>query len=331
MKRLLLIHTGPRSQGTFFASALTPFYDVVLTGDGYGVHYEDSFADIPIVPLKDVNIMSFDIVFAADQHGIPILKAIQKVRKDIITGVQILDYPIHVFQRNKDYNSRACNIFPEYIKVLNDFNFVVHNQKIAMDLLQDYQKKCLVNLVRYPVRPIKYENIEREDFIIFSGRIAPDKGVSYIIEALSLLENKPKLITIGSGYDFSSFAKFLNVDYLNIPDCSDKEKWLLYAKSRFLVCAADTPYLSSLCPLEGISIGRTSVVFNYQENQFHYRNFVFYCLPINIKSLSGCINYAYTHPEQCDETVKGGVEFHEKETTFNVWGQKIHEIIQENF
>jgi len=338
MKKLLILNASMSlSRVTIFAKSLEKFYDVFVTGskDEHSYKYKTvgKYAKEKFLTLSStvpISLKQFDVVMSLDQAGIPFLCEVKEHFPNIKVGVQFLDYPLHVFKKNKNYIHGISCIFAEYVEIINKLDFIIHNQKIALDLLEEYQKDVAVDFILYPVLPFKPKQYERKNTIVFSGRIDSDKGVGYIIEALSLLEveERPKLITIGNGFNLKPYADFLLVEYENIRDCSEKDKWKHYYESRFLISASDNEYVPSLCPLEGISIGRSSVVFDFPESYRHYGDYVYYCPPINIQVLASTIKFLYKQSEFCDDRAKNGPAYYKKEASYESWGKKVNKLIE---
>ncbi len=286
-------------------------------------HYLQNYVGASFDPSE------YDVILSIDHGTVATLAEIKRDYPDKVVGAQVLDFPEHVFKKNKDYNANVQHRWEqEFLPCIRGLDFILYEKEIAKNLIEKLiPPKVMSWNFRYPVDPIVFKEYERKDFIVYSGRLKPDKGVHYVIDALALIEEDIEFITIGSGYDFSSYADHLNVRYKNIV-CSEEEKWKLYHESRFIVCGADNPNVTSLCVSEGISIGRCGIVFDFEENKLHYKNFAWYCLPLDIRAMAKTIDYMYHNPELADDRAIGGKEFYEKNYSYEAWGNKFYEMFQ---
>jgi len=339
MNKLLIISGGFYGFASHFASSLKKYYDVSLISScgkstTYAYPTDNNFDYLDGSHIREEDIKKFDIILGLDHGQLPFLSSLKTNNKNLLSshckiGVQVLDFPVHVFSNNKNFNQNALyNWDNYYIGMLKDMDFVLHNQEIALDILEKFHPNSVSKFVLHPVNRINISNYERKDFIIYSGRISPDKGVHYLLDALSILDYKIPLIAIGTGYDFVSYAKYLKIDYRQI-SCSEEEKWKLYHECRFLVCASDNEYIPALCIMEGISIGRMGICFDYPESSIHYRDFSSYVTPRDINSLANTINYFYQKPEQADSLAVDGPSYYDSDFSYKVWAKKINIIIEE--
>jgi len=334
--RILLISSSPKWSAYNFAMGFkNQGHNVKVTGaiseSKYDIDFDPVEWDKLHVPFNDINWGEVDVVYALDHGILPILGQIKDRIPNITCGVQVLDYPKHVFVNNKDYNENA------FVRWRTDFwpnlkkcDFVIHNQKWALkEMSKTAHPQALGSHVFFPVKPIYYEEYERKDFIMFCGRLHPDKGVHYIISALSIIPKdiRPSFITVGTGFDFSPLAKHLGVDYKNIENVSEHEKWELYHQCRFTICGADNKYIPTLCVAEGISVNRTGVVFDYEENLEHYGTNVWYVPERNIGSLARTIELMYNDKVLCDDRVSNGKKYYEENLSYDVWARKSYEVI----
>lgn len=336
--KILIISGGFYGFSSHFASALNKYYEVSLISScgksfSYDYPFVENFHYLDNSSIKQEDIKNFDVILGLDHGQLPFLSSLKK-NKNLISahckiGVQVLDFPAHVFYNDKNFNANAFHNWDNYyISMLKDMDFILHNQQIALSTLEKIHPNSVSEFVLHPVNRIEIEEYDRKDFIVYSGRISADKSVHYIIEALSILPEKIPLIAIGNGYDLTSYANYLGVDYKQMI-CSEEEKWKMYHECRFIVCAADNEYIPALCIMEGISIGRMGVSFNYEESKLHYKNFAAYCQPRDINSLSNTINHFYKNSNQTDVLSSGGPLYYESDFSYSAWAKKVNKIIEE--
>lgn len=337
MKKILLVNSGMRFNSELFGKSLARYFDVSLTGVSVDTQYgyeidEDFFNSHYIGPeeLRDLN--QYDYIMGLEHGSIRILLQMQQRFSKPKYGTQILDYPMHVFRKDKNYNEGATLYWRFLRQHLNRLDFTFHNMSIGLDNLQPYlNPKGKHMFLKYPVNPVRFEDYERKDFIIYSGRMHADKGIHYVLSALSLIDEseRPKFIAIGSGFDFQPLAEHLKIKYKNIIDCSEKEKWKLYYESRFLICGADNPYIPALSIAEGISVNRAGVVFDYEECHKHYERYAWYVPPANIASLSNTIKCMYKDKDLCDSRASEGHEYYNNVLSYDAWGDSVKKAIDE--
>ncbi|HET9056527.1 MAG TPA: glycosyltransferase family 4 protein [Chitinophagaceae bacterium] len=122
----------------------------------------------------------------------------------------------------------------------------------------------------------------REDFFLFVGRISPEKGVSLLLDAFSLLPEK-KLILIGEGPDkdrlYNKYKNFTNVTFLGK---QLKSEVIAYMKrSRALIFPSiwyeGLPFtiieaFSTGTPVIATKLGAMNELINNDYNGFHFEN-----------------------------------------------------------
>lgn len=340
--KVLLIGDRVYFHGALFAEALSKYCETVhLCGT---VEEENIVPYDHIVDVKESfkkygvfrpTITDYDIVFGLNQRVLVSLAAIKNICKssnynDILFGCQILDYPAHVFCKNKNYVRDVTVSWEKSILELKHFDIIVHSQYIAQKNLCKFHSEAISDVVLFPVIEMKRDKVNSENYICYSGRVSPDKGIHYIIEALSLLEDDIRFITIGNGFDFSDYATFLNVNYKQMKNVSENEKWNIYNKSLFLVCGADNENIPALCIMEGLSIGKTAIVWDYKENRSHYKDFVYYCNPINIKEFSETIRFLINNKNQINRKAGNkAIKYIKDNATYDVWAKKVFSMFSE--
>lgn len=339
MSKILCISRGMLFQGALYAPALGQYFDEVhFYGDLVKASYEvevgiKEFNDNCVVGREEVgeNLESYDCILGMD-HGRAIdMFQIKRSAPNIgaVFGLQILDYPEHVFnQHTKDHQTNASLLWEKIKPSLKCLDFVVHNQEIALNSLSSFHPQAISEFVRWPVYPMGEDLGKQGDYILYSGRLSPDKGMHYILSALAIIDADIPLYVVGGGYDYSKIAEHLGVKYIHVKNCSEKDKWQLYRECRFTVCGADNPYIPALSVLEGIAVGKSSIVFDYPENHLHYKEFVWYCRPRDIDSMARCIKYMWNNPKLSNDRASKGPEWVKKEATYDVWAKKVFSMYE---
>lgn len=334
--KILLFSSSPWTNTTYFYDALSKYSEVYLYYFNSSVVSYSS----PEKPIKNnmtgrqINPKDYDIVFALDHGCIPQLDYFKKVSIELgfdkKIGCQILDYPSHLFKRNKNYNERVEENWVLYSKEMENLDFFVFNQQKPRDYFSEIlNKPCEV--IRYPFYKIDILDYQRKNFVLYVGRFSQDKGVHTLITALGLIENCPKLITICDSpqYDFKSYADYLKVPYENITSCSEEKKWRYFHECAFTVFAGDAKTIPPLMITEGLSIGRTSVCFDYPEYRKNYLSYISYIQPNDLHGFSESVDFFIRDIAIADSLAKGASEYFNKERTYEAWASNTYNFFQE--
>lgn len=337
MSKILCLNKGLLYQGYLFSKSLKNHFDEVHLLQGaesqmqwdypldmkdfmlYSISWDDAIAQIH----------DYDCIFAVEAGSLVDMLIIKTKYPKIKakTGVQVLDYPIHALAvGTKDYKPNVASMWNFIKPNLNNVDFIAHEKYAAIDLLKEFQTEPLVERVGFPVNMIETGEIEQQDYIFYSGRAAADKGIHSVLSALSIIDEDIPFKVAGNGYDYSGLAEHLRVDYEQISHCSESDKWQMYKECRFVVCGADNPYITALCILEGISVGRAGLVEGHEENRKHFLNNSWYCQSQNVKSLASAIKFMWINQKHTNITAEAGPDWIQKNYTYDVWAKQIYEL-----
>ena len=100
------------------------------------------------------------------------------------------------------------------LNMLTKLLFLVKAFKITLKKLTDEKQSLFPNGVNRPVirKPelIKEKfGLEKDDYILFLGRLVPEKGIAYLIEAFKKVNTDKKLVIAGGSSDTDEFASQL--------------------------------------------------------------------------------------------------------------------------
>jgi len=332
MTKLLCLNRGMTFQGYLMCKALDNYFDEVHL---YGPHQTNTTYEYPIdmgeLRKYDIDEIedfdSYDCVFGLEQGS---LQEVVKLhfnndKAKAIYGIHILDFPQHALVKgSKDFSQSAFGFWNVAVNALEYSDFIIHNQKISINMLAKYQKGKVVKWVLFPVNPIGEEISYCKDYILFAGRRSPDKGIYYVIAALSLIPKDIPFRVIGSGYDYTDFARHLKVNYEQTRNCSEEDKWRMLRECRFTICGADNFCIPTLCVLEGIAVNKSGIVFDTPENRRHYGPFVEYVKFRDINALAEAIVHMWARAGDL-EKAKDGSKWVKENCTYDVWAKQIYE------
>lgn len=195
--------------------------------------------------------------------------------KKIIITVHGLDW-----QREKwkgGFGSKYIK-FGEKCAVKFADEIIVLSQGVKKYFMDSYGRETVFipNGVNMPVKRESNEiksrwNLEKDSYILFLGRLVPEKGLRYLVEAYKGLETDKKLVIAGGGSDTDAFAKEL------MQSCKDmKDRVIftgfiqglvldeLYSNAYVYVLPSDLEGMP-LSLLEAMSYGNCCVVSDIDE------------------------------------------------------------------
>lgn len=155
---------------------------------------------------------------------------------------------------------------------------IVLSQGVKQYFVETYGRKT-VYIPNGVNRPVKREpneiksrwGLEKDSYILFLGRLVPEKGLRYLIEAYKGLETDKKLVIAGGGSDTDAFAKELKDSCKDIADRVIFTGFIqglvldeLYSNAYVYVLPSDLEGMP-LSLLEAMSYGNCCVVSDIDE------------------------------------------------------------------
>jgi glycosyltransferase involved in cell wall biosynthesis len=104
-----------------------------------------------------------------------------------------------------------------------------------------------------------------EDFILFIGALAPNKGVDILIEAYRKIETETELLLIGAKRPDYSYESTKNITV--IEDASQQIVTEAYSRCKFVVIPSIWPERFGVVALEAMSLVTQDSLGLYQERQ----------------------------------------------------------------
>jgi len=342
--RLLLLFNGLSEHAYLFADSLSPYFKKVQVLGAYkqeyniykGVidsklYYEKYNALFHFGNINDI-LKNVDIILGIDHGCLNHLSVIKKTYPNIKVGCQILDYPYHIINKNsKTYKESTAYIWDVWLKVIPQLDFIVYNFYSTYDFLKKYNNNP--NIIHtYPVKQILISDIVKNNYIIYSGRMDGDKEIYFIIEALSMMEQKYdyKFVIITASqndqYDYKKFASLLRVPIEIYYKMNEEDKYKLYAGC-LCTTYVGAPAIPGLCVKEGMSFGKNAVVFGFDEYKMIYgMHTIEYADPYNIKDLSMCYERMFNE-EYKEKNKNERLRIFKDFLSYDSWASSIEELV----
>lgn len=155
------------------------------------------------------------------------------------------------------------------------------SKKIQYYIIDKYKKRNEKNTVfiengvntipKRNVELIKKYMLEEEEYILFLGRLTPEKGIHYLIKAYENLKNKKKLVIAGGSSYTDKYISRLkkmagnNSNIIFTGDVSGNVLEELYSNCAFYILPSDVEGMP-ISLLEALSCGKYCIVSDIEEN-----------------------------------------------------------------
>lgn len=327
--KLLFLYGGIKPQVFPLAKAFEKYYNVHVC---YGVidypyrlEYETELPKVHEVEMSKINPKHYDFAFAYDPGCLnPLIEFSNVSGKPV--GCNILDIPLYTFCPNRNEHTGLKLRWSYWFEQLKSVNFITSYKAIVLKEIKsiDVPKKAMFSPIEVFPKP---EGCEKRATICFSGRIVPDKGLHTIMDVLSMVGGDFQLIAMGTGKEsLEDYAKYLKIDYLHLPNCSQEEKYRNYYESMGIVSCADNGENVGYPPLEAIAIGVPAVATDWPQARLTYGDHVFYARPYSLASYAKELKTMLTDPEAVKKKLKGAKE-HCAKMTNDKWAEMFHEFV----
>jgi GalNAc-alpha-(1->4)-GalNAc-alpha-(1->3)-diNAcBac-PP-undecaprenol alpha-1,4-N-acetyl-D-galactosaminyltransferase len=154
---------------------------------------------------------------------------------NIFTLIASYNLKIKVFVSDRSNPYKKIPIFLSFLKVLtyNHANGIIAQTQLAKNILAKKTKNKNIKVIPNPLKNIEhFPEVSREKIILNVGRLIPEKGHKYLLEAFSKLEkNTWRLVILGDGPlrdELQDYAKVLKIeDSLYMPGLvKNVDEWL---------------------------------------------------------------------------------------------------------
>ena len=177
------------------------------------------------------------------------------------------------------------------------------------------------------------EPLEDKPQVMFLSRLAPQKGLEVLMNALSLLEPTPRLLVSGSGENkpYVKLAEELHLPSCEFTQLDDPHKVLELRKSEVLVHPSAFEGFG-LPPLEALYVGTPVIVFDIPQMRWLLQEDAYYFS--SIEGLAQAIVYVLEHPHEAKvKAIHGGERIRKSLTLEHACGRlwaHIHQTIKEH-
>lgn len=324
--KVSLVNTGGKRAGALFAYGLSSYFDVSLYDLGaITIPYEEDF-DYDIVKdiNKEVPINLYDIgdvCLFLDHGSISVAADFRDHFKKTIMIMQILDFPTHV-KNITGYTYDTWELMKKHVYILNGFIYSKDNVKLFLKHSKQLQKPLLRSF--YPVYFKKSEQICKEPFVVYCGRLDEDRRIEEIIDSMQYVNLKLVLVSSFPEHKskFLDMAKQKNVELEIVLSPSEQEKFNIYGKCSAVVFAGHDQ-CPGACVIEGMSLGKNAAIFEKTPELFyHYGEYVEYA-DGTIEGFSKAIIRAVNNDENKQKRID-----HSEKFSFDIWAKNVFNFIE---
>ncbi|WP_035797156.1 glycosyltransferase family 4 protein [Butyrivibrio sp. MB2005] len=199
--------------------------------------------------------------------------------------------------------------FGEYIAARYADEVIVLSANVQQYFLDTYHRETIYipngvnkNEFREPDIITKKFGLEKEKYILYLGRLVPEKGISYLVKAFSKVDTDMKLVIAGGGSHSDDYVK-------KIMGYAEKDKRIimtgfvqghvlaeLFSNCYMYVLPSDVEGMP-ISLLEALSYGRRCLASNIPENSEAALEYAQYFEKSNVDDLAKKLNECIKNPE----------------------------------
>lgn len=156
--------------------------------------------------------------------------------------------------------------------------------------------------------------LDKDEYILFLGRLVPEKGITYLIEAFKNIETEKKLVIAGGSSDTDTFIQELRILAKN----DDRIVFTGFVQGEVLEELYSNAYLYTLPSdlegmplslLEAMSYGNCCLVSDIEECTEVVEDKALIFKKSDVVDLRQKLQYACNHPEEIMELKNGVADF----------------------
>lgn len=217
--------------------------------------------------------------------------------------------------------ARFCILLGEKVAVKYADEIIVLSNSAKVYFKETYNRDTVVipngvnSVEAIPANTIKTKyNLEKDSFILFLGRIVPEKGITYLIDAFSKVQTQKKLVISGGSSDSEDF--FNSVRSRGASDkriiftgfVQGQELAELYSNAYLYVLPSDLEGMP-LSLLEAMSYGNCCLTSDIAECTEVTEDKAFYFKKSNVQELICKLQYLCDHNEVVEQYKNNASEF----------------------
>ena len=238
-------------------------------------------------------------------------------RKRIIVTIHGLDW-----QRAKWGGFATKYIkFGEKVAVKYADEIIVLSKNVQKYFKDEYDRKTVFipngvskpEIVKAEIIKDKY-NLKKDDYILFLGRIVPEKGIHYLIDAFNQIKTNKKLVIAGSASDTDSYFAELkekakdNKNIIFTGFVQGKELDELYSNA-YIYCLPSDLEGMPLSLLEAMSYGLCCLTSNIKECSEVLEEYGVTFKKSNVKDLKNVLQNLCDNKKEVDKYKKSAQEY----------------------
>ena len=187
---------------------------------------------------------------------------------------------------------------------------IVLSRNVQQYFLDNYGRQTIyipngVNRTEFlePDRIVKKFGLEKDKYILYLGRIVPEKGITYLLDAFSKVDTDMKLVIAGGGSHSGDFMK----EVMELAAKDDRVVMTGFVQGNTLTELFSNCYMYVLPSdiegmpislLEAMSFGRKCLASDIPENKEACREYAQYFKKSDVESLREKLQEALTNPEK---------------------------------
>jgi glycosyltransferase involved in cell wall biosynthesis len=158
-------------------------------------------------------------------------------------------------------------------------------------------------------------NLKKEKYILFVGRLVPEKRIQDLILAFSKIDTDMKLVIVGSHDNNDTYFNELSKFKAQLKDrliftgfLDTKDNQTLYKDAYCFVLPSENEGMPIVL-LEAMSFGKCSLVSDIEENLDVIKDFGYSFKVRDVKDLQKKLDYMLAHKAEIDKKGKEGMKF----------------------
>ena len=228
---------------------------------------------------------------------------------------------------------RLKKAWKKYKISLEKSDIVISNSKITKNEVNKWANTS-IDCIAYPgVSQDAYRSVKtkKSNQIIYVGRLEANKNIHEIIEAISLIDTKVRLVVCGTGSQNDSLKRLANKKGVSVSfkgNVTDEQKWIELKKSLFMVFPSSFEGFG-MPPMEAMAVGIPCICSDIPIFKEVYQDNVEYFPEHDVLELSKKIEYFLKNKKILSNNKEILIEF-SKKFSWNESAKKITKVLNRN-